>query len=92
MKKKITENQQEELLEENHKKGKKKKTRDLRWEKLDNTAHLFPVIAGESMSNVYRISVTLSELIDPELLQQALDIVLPKIDGFNMRLIRGVFW
>lgn len=92
MKKKMTENQQEELLEENHKKGKKKKTRDLRWEKLDNTAHLFPVIAGESMSNVYRISVTLSELIDPELLQQALDIVLPKIDGFNMRLIRGVFW
>lgn len=32
--------------------------RDIRWDRLDNTAHLFPVIAGESMSNVYRISVT----------------------------------
>ena len=66
--------------------------RDLRWEKLDNTAHLFPVIAGERMSNVYRISVTLSEKIVPELLQKALDIVLPKFDGFNMRLRRGIFW
>ena len=66
--------------------------RDIRWDKLDNTAHLFPVIAGESMSNVYRISVTLTELIQPEQLQQALDIVLPKFDGFNLRLRQGVFW
>ena len=40
--------------------------RDIRWDRLDNTAHLFPVIAGESMSNVYRISVTLKEEINPE--------------------------
>ena len=67
-------------------------TREIRWDKLDNTAHLFPVIAGESMSNVYRISVTLTELINAQLLQQALDIVLPKFDGFNLRLRQGVFW
>ena len=66
--------------------------RDVRWDKLDNTAHLFPVIAGEQMTNVYRISVTLTELIDPELLQKALDTVLPKFDGFNVRLRDGVFW
>lgn len=70
----------------------KKNSKEIRWDKLDNTAHLFPVIAGERMSNVYRISVTLKELVDPELLQQALDIVLPKFDGFNLRLRRGVFW
>ena len=44
-------------------KGKKRRAREaqreIRWDRLDNTAHLFPVIAGESMSNVYRISVTL---------------------------------
>lgn len=50
------------------------------------------MIAGESMSNVYRISVTLTELVDRELLQQALDMVLPKFDGFNLRLRQGVFW
>lgn len=68
------------------------KNREIRWDRLDNTAHLFPVIAGDSMSNVYRISVTLTERIQPEPLQRALDIVLPKFDGFNLRLRQGVFW
>lgn len=73
--------------------GKEQQKRhNIRWEKLDNTAHLFPVIAGESMSNVYRISVVLDEEIQKEQLQQALDIVLPKFDGFNVRLRSGVFW
>lgn len=79
-----------EILETDKK--KKRGQKEIRWDRLDNTAHLFPVIAGESMSNVYRISVTLTELVQPELLQQALDIVLPKFDGFNLRLRQGVFW
>lgn len=68
------------------------KNRDIRWEKLDNTAHLFPVIAGEDMTSVYRISVTLCEEIDPVLLQQALDTVLPRFQGFDLRLRCGLFW
>lgn len=64
----------------------------IKWDKLDNTANLFPVIAGESLTNTYRISATLKEEIDPSLLQQALDIVTPKIPGFNLRLRNGVFW
>ena len=81
-----------EIEEKGRKKKARKPYRDLRWERLDNTAHLFPVIAGESMSNVYRISVTLKELVQPELLQQALDRILPKFDGFNLRLRQGMFW
>ena len=84
-----------EKVEKKEKKEKKKKSRKqkkIRWEKLDNTAQLFPVIAGENMTNVYRISVTLNEEIQPELLQQALDLVLPKIDGFNLRMRTGFFW
>lgn len=65
---------------------------EIRWDRLDNTAHLFPVIAGESMSNVYRIFVTLNEEIDKNILQQALSIVLPRFQGFNVRLRQGVFW
>ena len=30
--------------------------------------------------------------MDHELLQEALDIVLPKFDGFNLRLQKGIFW
>ena len=37
--------------------------KEMRWEKLDNTANLFPVIANETMTNVYRIAVILSENI-----------------------------
>ncbi len=73
-------------------KGTARSRQDIRWDKLDNTAHLFPVIAGEQASNVYRISVTLNEAVDPALLQQALDTVLPKFHGFDLRLRHGVFW
>ena len=66
--------------------------RKIRWYKLDNTALLFPSIAGENMTNVYRISVTLAEEIDKQLLQQALDILVPKMEGFNVRLRKGLFW
>lgn len=72
--------------------AKNRGRRTIRWDKLDNTAHLFPSIAGESLTNVYRISVTLTEEIQREVLQEALDLVLPKIDGFNVRLRAGVFW
>ena len=64
----------------------------LKWEKLDNTANIFPVIAGEQMTNTYRISVVLKEPIQQALLQEAVDIVTPKIPGFNLRLRSGFFW
>ena len=93
MKKKNQVTEAEEQKEAVQVKGKKRRAREaqreIRWDRLDNTAHLFPVIAGESMSNVYRISVTLTELVDRDLLQQALDMVLPKFDGFNLRLRQG---
>ncbi|MFP3154027.1 hypothetical protein LQZ18_06250 [Lachnospiraceae bacterium ZAX-1] len=65
---------------------------EIKWHKLDNTAHIFPVIAAESMSNVYRISVTLKEKIQPGPLQEALDIILPFFDVFHVRLRKGIFW
>ena len=95
MKKKteFLEQTEEESADWERKKQKEKdKYREVRWDRLDNTAHLFPVIAGEQMTNVYRISVTLTELVQPELLQEALNLVLPKMDGFNLRLRMGVFW
>ena len=62
------------------------------WDKLDNTALLFPVIATQTMTNVYRISSELSENIDRDLLQEALDRILPSFDVFRMRLRAGLFW
>ncbi len=69
-----------------------KRSQNIPWEKLDNTANLFPAIAGNNMTNVYRIAVTLTEDIEEELLQQALDMVLPQFDTFCVRLRKGIFW
>lgn len=81
-------------------KNKKQKNRNgesvrlkyLRWQRLDNSAHLFPVIAGERMSNTYRISASLTEDVNPVLLQSALDTLLPLYEPFNVRLRKGFFW
>ena len=66
--------------------------RELKWSRLDNTANLFPVIATERMTNVYRLSLTLEEKVDPVILQQALDKLLPLFDLMNVRLRTGAFW
>lgn len=68
------------------------KAKELKWHKLDNTAQIYPVIAGEDLSGVYRISVTLKEQVDPERLQEALEKIIPWFEGFHVRLRRGIFW
>jgi len=70
----------------------KKRKKPLAWAKLDNTAILFPVIATENMSNVYRVSATLKEEVDRVLLQEALNRLLPQFLAFRMRLKMGFFW
>ena len=62
------------------------------WAKLDNTALLFPVISTEGMSSVYRESVSLTEDINGDLLQEALEKVLSQFLIFRMRLRLGLFW
>lgn len=62
------------------------------WYRLDNTGKLFPMIANENLSNVFRISVVLKEEIVPERLQQALEDTLPRFEGFKVKLKRGFFW
>lgn len=63
-----------------------------KWRRLDNTGKLFPLVSSSSLSNVFRIAVTLKEEIDPVVLQYALDDILPQFEGFRVRLKRGLFW
>ena len=69
-----------------------KKVLNGQWRRLDNTAKIFPVIANENMSQVFRLSVTLKEQVKPEVLQQALEDILPHIRNFRVRLRKGLFW
>lgn len=70
----------------------KKSPQGERWRRLDNTAKIFPVIANEHLSNVYRLSATLSSEVVPGTLQRALEEILPQFEGFSVRLRRGFFW
>lgn len=70
----------------------KKNPQGKRWRRLDNTGKIFPLIANEHLSNVFRVSVTLKKDIVPELLQQALTDILPWFEGFQVKLKRGFFW
>ncbi|MDL2327806.1 hypothetical protein LJC64_04045 [Ruminococcaceae bacterium OttesenSCG-928-A11] len=63
-----------------------------RWHRLDNTANLFPVITSKRGSNVYRMTIDLTEPVAPELLQQALEKTLPWFDAFRVRMRHGLFW
>lgn len=64
----------------------------LRWMKLDNAAKIYPASRNENWSNVFRVSATLTEKVDVEVLQSALDVTVRRFPSMAARLRRGVFW
>ena len=66
--------------------------RHLRWLELDNAAKIYPANRRNDWSNVYRLSVTLTEPVDKDLLQQALQAVAPRFPSICARLRKGLFW
>lgn len=63
-----------------------------RWLPLDNAAKIFPASMRSTWSNVFRISISLKEKIDKEILQEALDLVSPRFPSVCVRLRGGLFW
>ena len=66
--------------------------RKLRWMRLDNAAKIYPAALRQSWSNVFRLSVTLTEEIDVAVLQSALDVTVRRFPSMCVRLRRGLFW
>lgn len=62
------------------------------WRRLDNTAHIFPLISNSNHSNVFRVSMMLKNNIDPVYLQEALEQALPWFPHFQSRIRKGAFW
>lgn len=62
------------------------------WFKLDNAAKVFPGQNTSSYSNVYRLSATLKEKVEPALLEQALEKTMPRFPSFDVRMRNGLFW
>ncbi|HHY82180.1 MAG TPA: hypothetical protein GX505_05805 [Clostridiales bacterium] len=68
-----------------------KKTK-LRWMKLDNAAKIYPAAKRRNWSNVFRLSATLTENVDPCVLQNVLDKVVKRFPSISARIRRGMFW
>lgn len=62
------------------------------WFRLDNAGKLYPAIASARVSTLFRISCTLESMVNPILLQKALDNIIVRFPYFNVNLHRGFFW
>jgi len=62
------------------------------WYRLDNAALIFPAIIRKNWNNVFRVSATLKENVDPDLLNQAIADLAPRFPTFFVRLRAGFFW
>lgn len=62
------------------------------WYKLDLSAIVYPTLQRKDFSSVYRLSVLLKEEIKPEILQQAVDMALPRFPTYKAAIRKGVFW
>lgn len=62
------------------------------WFRLDNAGKLYPSIMSSRVSTLFRLSVTLYEIVDPEILQNALNILMPRFPYFQVNLKSGIFW
>jgi len=64
----------------------------LRWMRLDNAAKIYPAARNQNWSNVFRLSMDLSEEIDVPVMQSALDVTVRRFPSIAARLRRGTFW
>ena len=62
------------------------------WYKLDNAAKIIPFSVEGADTRVMRLTCELTEPVDPELLQQALDETLPEFPYMRCCMRRGIFW
>lgn len=63
-----------------------------KWYRLDNAGKIFPSVSNARRSNLFRLSITLTEEINPVVLQEALNVTIERFATFNVKLKRGLFW
>lgn len=62
------------------------------WYKLDLSAIVYPTLQRRDFSSVYRLSVVLKEPIQPDILQKAVDMTLPRFPTYRTAIRKGLFW
>ncbi|MGD9901157.1 MAG: hypothetical protein AB7S44_01290 [Spirochaetales bacterium] len=69
-----------------------KNTKELEWFRLDNAALIYPAVSTNKWNSVYRVSVILNDEVNKDVLQQALNDIMPRFPHFNVTLKKGIFW
>jgi hypothetical protein len=62
------------------------------WYKLDNAGKIFPAVSQDERSNVFRLSFYLNETVQPNILEEAVNKILPRFETFAVQLKNGLFW
>ena len=63
-----------------------------RWSRLDNAAKIFPSTSSKKDPKVFRFSCELTEPVDGQTLQFALDQAMEKFPFYRSVLKKGLFW
>lgn len=63
-----------------------------KWYQLDNAAKIIPSTVQGANTRVFRISCELTDMVNPAILQEALDEVIEEFPYFNSVLRKGLFW
>ena len=62
------------------------------WYRLDNAALIFPAVMRKNWNNVFRVSATLKDQVDPETLSRAASDLVKRFPTVFVRLRTGFFW
>lgn len=62
------------------------------WQRLDNSAIIFPVMVTKRRQNNFRMQITLEENVDKAVLSGAVSTALARYPQFNVSLVSGAIW
>lgn len=62
------------------------------WFSLDNAGSIYPSASDKDWNFVYRISATMKKSVDKQILQKAVEDILPRFPTFCVKLCHGFFW
>lgn len=63
-----------------------------KWQKLDNSAKIYPMMAGKNNENIFRLTFVMHQNVQPNILQKALDMTMVRFPSFKVMLKKGLFW
>ena len=79
-------------MNNNTRKKDNAQTSEKQWYRLDTSAKIYPALESARDTAVFRVSMRLTEKVDPQKLLQALNDIKERFPYFNVQLHKGFFW